>query len=236
MFHRECATPQGVSLLNMISPTDLQRIYAMRFDAEVGYRNQVWQILVREFFQAFIPDTACVLDLGCGYGQFINHVHCSEKYGMDLNPAASAHVNAGVRLLMQDCASPWGLADDSVDVVFSSNFLEHLPHKTAIADTVREMKRCLKPGGRFIAMGPNIRFIKGAYWDFWDHYVPLTERSLSELLLANGFQVERAVPRFLPYTMVGKKRRPIFLLFVYLKMAWLWRFFGRQFLVVARRS
>jgi SAM-dependent methyltransferase len=122
-----------------------------------------------------------------------------------------------------------------LDIVFSSNFFEHLPNKGALEDTVREIRRCLKPGGKLIAMGPNIRFVGGAYWDFWDHYLPLTERSVEELLVTWKFHMEFVTPRFLPYTMVGKKPKPTFLLSAYLKMPWVWRFFGQQFLVVAQR-
>ena len=30
--------------------------------------------------------SASILDLGCGYCQFINHIVSAGKYGMDLNP------------------------------------------------------------------------------------------------------------------------------------------------------
>src|SRR5258706_16479280 len=88
---------------------------------------------------------------------------------------------------------------EALDVVFTSNFLEHLPHKDAIRRTLLEVYRCLKPGGRFIAMGPNIKYVPGEYWDFFDHYVPLTELSLAEGLSNCGFGIERKVGRFLPY-------------------------------------
>ena len=67
-------------------------------------------------------------------------------------------------------------------------------------------------------MGPNARYVAGAYWDFWDHYLPLTERSLGEALENRNFQILRAHSRFLPYTMLGKKPAPIFLIKAYLKM------------------
>ena len=33
-----------------------------------------------------VPMGATVLDLACGYGEFINTVRCRQKFGMDLNP------------------------------------------------------------------------------------------------------------------------------------------------------
>jgi SAM-dependent methyltransferase len=152
---------------------------------------------------------------------------------MDLNPDAARQLDPRVRLLAQDSSTPWALADGVLDLVFTSNFFEHLPDKAALARTLAEIRRCLKPGGRLVALGPNIKFLPGQYWDFWDHFVPLTERSLVEGLAATGFCVERMVGRFLPYTMSSGPRYPLVLLRLYLRLPLLWRVFGRQFLVIA---
>ena len=93
----------------------------------------------------------------------------------------------------------------------------------------------LKPGGRLIALGPNIKAVPGAYWDFFDHHVMLTEQSLREALELTGFTTEKCVARFLPYTAVGKSEAPLWMIRLYLKLPIVWRFFGGQFLVVARR-
>jgi SAM-dependent methyltransferase len=122
-----------------------------------------------------------------------------------------------------------------LDLVFTSNFFEHLPSKEALTDTLEQAKRCLRPKGRLIAMGPNIRFVGGAYWDFWDHHLPLTDHSLAEALRVRGFEIERVVDRFLPYTMVNTRPAPPLLVYLYLKTPFAWRVFGKQFLIVARR-
>jgi SAM-dependent methyltransferase len=120
-------------------------------------------------------------------------------------------------------------------VVFSSNFFEHLGSKAEFAETVREAYRCLRKGGRIIAMGPNIRFVGGAYWDFFDHYLALTELSVKECLETAGFRSEYVLDRFLPYTMVNVPQYPIFLLRFYLRMPFAWKWFGRQFVVIATK-
>lgn len=216
--------------------SDLRTIYAQRFDAMRAYRTAVWRILARDFFQRHIPSDARVLDLGCGYGEFINHIGAGQKFGMDLNPSSRAHLVAGVTLFEQDCSAPWPLPDASLDVVFTSNFFEHLPDKTTLQRTLAEVRRCLAPGGRLIAIGPNIRYLPGEYWDFWDHYLPLTERSLSEGLENLGFAVTTRLPRFLPYRMAGSRPVPRPLICLYLRLPFLWRFFGKQFLVIALKS
>ena len=214
--------------------SDLQRIYAQRFASNLEYRKSVWYVLIENFFQKWIPNNAFILDLGCGYGEFINQVHASRKYGMDLNPDSRKYLDGNVDLLAQDCSSKWPLSEGSLDVVFTSNFFEHLPDKAALGRTLDEIRRCLRPnGGKLIAMGPNIKLTGGAYWDFWDHYLPLTEQSLKEALENRGFKIKRCHSSFLPYTMAGKRPSPLFLIKAYLRLPFVWKYFGQQFLVVA---
>jgi SAM-dependent methyltransferase len=217
------------------SREELAEIYSRRFDAHVAYRNAVWKVLARKFFPRHIDSGATILDLGCGYGEFINNIQCAKKYAMDLNPNARTYLAPGIEFLHQDCSHRWELADETLDVVITSNFLEHLPSRQAIADTLLQAKRCLRSGGRFIALGPNGKYVGGAYWDFWDHHIALTERSMVEILEIQGFHIEGVIDRFLPYTMVNSRAYPMFLVSLYLMFPLAWKFMGKQFLVIARK-
>ena len=217
------------------SPAELQRIYANRFAGKTEYRHKVWRVLVDEYFARWLPPRATVLDLGCGHCEFINAVRCERRFGMDLNPDTIQYAAPGVQILAQSCSASWAIPEDSLDVVFSSNFFEHLQTKRDLRDTLLQAWRCLRPGGRIIALGPNIRYVPGKYWDFFDHYLPLTELSLGEVMTETGFTVEHQVPRFLPFTMSRGRPSPIWTLRVYLKLPFAWPLFGRQFLVVARK-
>jgi SAM-dependent methyltransferase len=216
------------------SPEDLQKIYATRFAGQAAYRTKVWQILTSEFFSRWIKPTDAVLDLGCGYGEFINNVKAGKKYAMDLNPSAKDRVGADVEMLAQDCSQPWPLPADSLDIVFTSNFFEHLPNKQLLQATLGEAFRCLKPGGRLIALGPNIKYLPGRYWDFFDHYLALTELSLEEAMTMTGYSVE-AIAKFLPYTMSQGSQPPLWTLRLFLRMPLLWKLFGHQFLVIGQK-
>lgn len=218
------------------NPAELQRIYEHRFTTMLKYRTSVWQVLCAEFFQDYLPAQAHVLDLGCGYGEFINHIQADQKYGMDLNPRSPEFLAKDVTFIQQDCSEPWDLPADSLDIVFTSNFFEHLPDKLALRQTLDEALRCLKPGGRLIALGPNIKYVQGAYWDFWDHFLCLTEMSLGEALTNNGYEVVEQIPRFLPYSMVDAPQYPLAFLKLYLRLRPVWRFFGKQFLVVGSKT
>jgi len=214
---------------------ELEQIYSNRFDEHIAYRNQVWKVLAASFFSKLVAADACVLDLGCGYGEFINNIHCGKKYAMDLNHRAATTLAPNVHFIEQDCSQPWRLPDACLDVVFTSNFFEHLPSKTSLAETLDQARRCIKAGGLIVALGPNVRYVGGAYWDFWDHHLPLTNDALAEVLRLHGFRIESSIPRFLPYTMVNRRAVPMTLVSLYLKLPFLWRILGKQFLVVGRK-
>lgn len=215
------------------SPDELRRLYEKRFAGQCEYRNSIWRVLVNNYFAKWIPEDAAVLDLGCGHCEFINNVRSQTRLGMDLNPDSAIYAAPGVRILMQNCSETWALSDDSLDVVFTSNFFEHLPTKHDLRDTLLQARRCLRPGGRIIALGPNIRYLPGEYWDFYDHHLALTELSLGEVMTETGFTLERQIPQFLPYTMSGNRQRPLWMLRFYLKLTFAWPLFGKQFLIVA---
>lgn len=214
---------------------ELATLYRNRFEGADADRARVWRVLTDRVFQPYVPVGGSVLDIGCGWGEFINAVQARRRLAIDLNPDARLHLTHDVELFLQSCADPWPVPDESLDVAFTSNFLEHLPSKQLLVSTLMEAFRCLRPGGRMICVGPNIRCVPGAYWDFFDHYIPLSERSLGECLLARGFTIERSVARFLPYTMSGKKPPADVLIHAYLSMPLAWKLLGKQFLVVARK-
>lgn len=216
-------------------PHVLQSEYRLRFLKTADYRNGLWRILCRDYFAKFIAPDMAVLDLGCGWGEFINNVRAARKFAMDLNPDAAQRLSPGIEFLQQDCSVPWQLPPESLDVVFTSNFLEHLRTKSLVEQTIEEACRCLKPGGALICMGPNVRYLPGAHWDFWDHFIPLTERSLAELLALKGFEIRLQVPRFLPYSMSTGVTPPLFLVAWYLKLPLVWPWFGKQFVVVGKK-
>lgn len=212
----------------------LDRIYGERFAGSERHRQQVWQVLTRHFFQRWIQASDAVLDMGAGYCEFINQIGAGRKFAMDLNPATAQKAAAGVTVYSQSVSDRWPVAAGSLDAVFTSNFLEHLPTKDDLHRSLAEAYRALRPGGRFIAMGPNIRFCGDVYWDFIDHYLPLSDRSLAEALSTAGFSMETVVPRFLPYTMTGKKPSlPLVRLYLALPLAW--RVLGKQFLIIAKK-
>lgn len=214
---------------------NLSKQYRLRFEEREDYRRSVWRVICTDFLSRCIPEDSTVLDLGTGWGEFINNTRASRKIAMDLNPDTRKHLLPEVAFIHQDCSERWGVESGSLDVVFTSNFLEHLYDKPSIERVVAEAFRCLKDGGLFICLGPNVKCIPGAYWDYWDHQVPITDRSCGELLRLAGFVIQRSIPRFLPYKMSTGIKAPLALVRLYLRLPFLWPLFGKQFLVIGRK-
>lgn len=203
-------------------------IYADRFDKDADKRDVLWQILCKDFFQQFIPRKSTVLDLAAGYCEFINNIEAKEKIAVDLNPQTKKMAKKGVKFYKAlSTKLPKNLAG-KVDVVFTSNFFEHLDSKDELMATLKEVHRVLKKGGQIMVLQPNIKLVGGAYWDFVDHTLPITEKSLAEALMLNGFKITYQKTRFLPYTASGGK--PVIPLFVklYLKIPLAHYFMGKQ--------
>ena len=213
----------------------LSQIYEKRFAGFELYRLKIWKVLINRFFYKWIDKEFEVLDLGSGYGEFINQAKCSKKHAMDLNPKAKRYLSGQIQFHQQDCSEPWSIEQESLDLVFTSNFFEHLPDKKALENTIQNIHKALRKGGKLIAMGPNIAVLKGRYWDFWDHHVPLSLQSMEEILEICNFEIESSFAKFLPYNMIRVRKKPIFLLYLYLRCPLLWKLFGKQFLVIAKK-
>ncbi len=215
----------------------LERIYANRFSEDsperLAWRRELWQVLTAGFFSRWIPPDGTVLDFGCGRGEFINAVRARRRIGVDLRDSVARHLAPDVELVL--AADDWTsrLGAKSVDVVFCSNLLEHLPSRAAISALFEDFHRILQPSGRLLILGPNLRYTHAAYWDFFDHIIPLTHLSLAEALVSSGFALEVLLPRFLPYTTVGKRTLPLAWVRWYLRWPIAWKLFGAQFFAVA---
>jgi SAM-dependent methyltransferase len=128
------------------------------------------------------------------------------------------------------------LPNQYFDLVFMSNYLEHLSSAEAVVEQLGVVHSLLKPGGRVLVMQPNIRLIGGSYWDFLDHRTPLTEKSLVEAATTAGLSTVRLITRFVPYTTKSRWPQHPLLVRAYLAAPFAWRIFGRQTLFLGERT
>lgn len=217
----------------MSETMDDEKLYAMRFAPEERRRRvRIWQVLCQRFFQRYVKVTDTVLDLGAGYCDFLNHIECGGRIAVDTNPDVQKYAIEGTRVLLTSSTDLSAVDSSGVDVVFASNFFEHLVTKRELLRTLRETYRVLRPGGRLLVLQPNIRFTGGKYWDFFDHHLPLTDRSLVEALELVGLSVAEVRPRFLPYTTKSRLPRSPFLVELYLAIPLVHRILGEQAWIV----
>lgn len=119
--------------------------------------------LFRERVLALLDPEHVVLDLGAGAG-IVPHTdfrgRARRVCGLDPDPrvVANPHLDEG-RVGVGEHI-PW--PDQTFDLVFADNVLEHLERPVAV---LREVARVLKPGGRFVAKTPNTL-----------HYMPTVAR------------------------------------------------------------
>ncbi len=215
--------------------TDLQRLYRHRFDeADLPKKNQIWKVLCDVHLSKYVKSTDTVLDIACGYGEFINNITARRKIAVDVNPDSKDYLDSEVEFYNMPVELLASVVSEKVDVAFTSNFLEHLKSKDDLDVLFASLREIIRPDGVFVVMGPNIRYVYDRYWDFYDHHLPLSHLSLEEGLSQSGFRIEKLIPRFLPYSTRSALPQAPILVSTYLRFPLAWRVFGKQFLVVAR--
>jgi SAM-dependent methyltransferase len=211
-----------------------REIYRQRFQGEAKFRQMLWSILCEHWFQRWVTEDATVLEIAAGHCEFINSIRAGKKLAVDINPDTVSHANEDVEVIITSSTELDGIDSESVDVVFVSNFFEHIS-KDDIVATVEQAKRVLRRGGQILILQPNIRFTARDYWMFFDHVTPVDDRALREMLDVLGFETTVQLPKFLPYTTKSRYPRAPFLIRAYLRMPFLFRFFGGQAFLVAKK-
>jgi len=215
---------------------ELADLYRIRFEADLLPRKrEIWRVICADFLQRYVRPTDTVVDIACGYGEFLNNIRAARKIAVDLNPDAKSFLEPSTEFHLCEATRLGEIVDGQADVVFTSNFLEHLPDKKTLDVFLDQVMKALKPGGRYLILGPNLRYVPGEYWDFYDHHLGLTHLSLGEALQMRGFRVEQTIDRFLPYTTQGALPTHPLLVKAYLKVPLAWRVLGKQFFIVARK-
>lgn len=186
--------------------------------AAENYRARIYAHYVQSRAQPLAPDTmaglaprspylrrlvknhfprdkrAVVLDVGCGHGallHFAREAGYANVRGVDGSPqqveAARRLGIAGVEQGdLRELLS--AQADGSLDVVVAFDVIEHFT-RDELLPFVDEVRRVLKPGGRWIIHAPNGEspFCGAIRYGDMTHELAFTRTSLNQLLLSSGF-------------------------------------------------
>lgn len=204
-------------------------------EEELAAKEALWKILIDEILQDYIKSDDTVLDIGGGQCLFINNIKCGKKYANDLNPDINKYAGQDVQTIQERADNLSTLKDGSMDIVFASNFFEHMKDKDELEKVILEIRRVLAVNGKLIVIQPNIRYAYKEYWDVIDHYTPISDRSLSDLLVINNFKINVCYPRFMPWSPKTRLSKFTFLLKIYLRFPLLWKLFGKQLFMVAQK-
>jgi SAM-dependent methyltransferase len=207
-------------------------LYDARFsEREISAKDGVWREIVR-YLGRWIDPRYPVLDIACDRGHFVRSVSASERWATDIRDVSTA-LPADVKFIR---ASGLDLAKQVptgyFGSVFMSNYLEHLGSGDAVIEQLDVAAQLLRPGGHVIVLQPNVRLVGSRYWDFIDHRVALTERSLLEAAELANLRTVELITRFLPYSTKGRLPTAPPLVRAYLAFRPAWWLLGRQTLYV----
>ena len=204
--------------------------FQTRFSADPK-RETLWKTLVQYYFQPRIPQDSCVLELGAGYGHFINNVRAQRRIAQDQWPDFAQQLAPGVESHVGPVTDLSFLADSSVDFVFASNLFEHVTQQD-FAAVLKQLRRKLTPKGTLTVLQPNYRYAFRDYFDDYTHITPYSHVSICDFLQANSYEVIHCAPRFMPLTLKSRLKVSPLLIRLYLLSPL--KPLGKQMLVQAR--
>lgn len=158
-------------------------------------RAHPWVSRLRaEKIRPHIRPTDRVFEYGVGSGWNLAQLNCAEKIGSDVSDFLREELEKhGIRFV----ASPREVADASADAIICHHVLEHVPNPP---ESLAEMKRILKPGGKLLLFVP---FEKERRYRQFDpsepnhHLYSWNVQTLANLVTDCGWTVEDAgVGRF----------------------------------------
>ena len=194
-------------------------------------REVLWSVLCN-YFQRLIPYNCRILDFGAGYCYFINNIKAKDKYAVDIEDVVLKYANSEVKPYVGNLQD-LNFEHNYFDVIFASNVLEHITVEDIIC-TLKDINKILKQKGHFIILSPNFKYAYKSYFDDYTHKAILTDKSLQDILLGCGFEIERILPKFLPFSAESKLPTSSLLLRLYLRFPW--KPFAGQMLIVARKK
>lgn len=151
-------------------------------------RRAIIDLFLRE--KGVVKGESKILDFGCNTGFFAGKLQEEgfDVYGVDMSKdAIEFGMKRGVKNLVVG-KTPVPFADNTFDLVMALDVIEHIEdHNAAMSD----LHRVLKEGGDAFVMVPAFMFMWGLQDEVAHHFRRYSKRELINLMLRNGFEVER---------------------------------------------
>lgn len=127
----------------VLDPEDEQGVKNERIDR--AHRS----ILEGFFRKIGLQHVDAVLDFGCGIGRHAGLLgeHANKYVGVDVSAGMLRRAQGDVRLIN---GLPLPFDDETFELVFVFWVLQHIVCDEKLKETIREFRRCLRPGGRVV--------------------------------------------------------------------------------------
>ena len=194
-------------------------------------RSSVWRVLWKYHFRHHVDARDCVLDLGTGYGDFINVVVARRRIAVDSWSGMPEHIDLGIETIVGSADDLSAIGAGEVDYAFASNLFEHLS-QDGFARVLASLTRVLSRRGTLTILQPNYRYAFREYFDDYTHVAVYSHVSLPDMLRGHGWEVLEVRPRFLSLSVKSRLPTHPLLIGAYLRSPF--KPLGKQMLIVAR--
>jgi ubiquinone/menaquinone biosynthesis C-methylase UbiE len=178
-------------------------------------RKTLWSVLASHISKKYIQPDYAVVELGAGWCDFINNIDSHRRLAVDVWEGLKDQAGPGVECLVHDATVLPTIENGTIDVIFASNFVEHLTQEE-FRKGLEEWHRVLKPGGRLILVQPNFRYAFKRYFDDYTHISIWTHTSLVDFVCSKNWTLEKTIPKFMPLSIKTKLPVSKFLIKSYL--------------------
>jgi 2-polyprenyl-6-hydroxyphenyl methylase/3-demethylubiquinone-9 3-methyltransferase len=195
----------------------------MPFSAKVFFMLRPL-IIPFEIIEKYVPKEGIIVDIGCGYGVFANHMSKKSKnrkvIGIDLN---EKRIEAASKIFQNEgnlefiCSDITNSKIPKADVITAIDILHHIPNKENQEKLLKSCYFVLKNEGVLILKDLDIKPLWKFYWNKFHDFVitkgePVlynSKEEILELLEKSGFAIEKfEIFKGYPYAhvlFIGKK-------------------------------
>lgn len=142
----------------------------------IGYDPEL-QKQHQQFYVPFFSGCRRVVDLGCGYGDFVSLLvgQAIDAVGVDADPQAVDELRRhGLQAVQADAFEYLtSLPDASVDGIAAFHLVEHLPYQKVL-ELIQQAYRVLTPGGVILLTSPDPRSLYAHLEMFYLHFGHVT--------------------------------------------------------------
>jgi SAM-dependent methyltransferase len=152
-----------------------------------------------ELLHRFARPPGAMFEIGPGHG---GHADLAAKAGWNYTAVEASPILAQVlrdkgHNVIEGFVPPMPIANQSADVLYADQVLEHMSGIDAARQFVAEARRVLRPGGVMFVVVPDYLKERTFFWDVdYTHNFVTTERRMKQLFNDGGFEflyVERCI-------------------------------------------